>query len=212
MAKILKGYVVVILVAAMAAGLVRLFILEGFRIPTDFMAPGIRAGDLIFVNKLRYGFRYPTTGYASTMLAVPKRGDVVIFSLSTDSGHEYIKRVIAVPGDRVSIKNKQVFLNGQSISSPYEKKSDRVVFQERLSDRTYFVHWDSKVDENSQDLSEVEVPQGQLFLLGDSRSQGNDSRQWGFVPVASVLGKAWFVWMSLREGHFQWSRILRGVD
>ncbi len=113
----LRDYIVVILASGIVALLLRTFVLEGFRIPTDNMSPALEAGDYIFVNKLAYGFRYPTSGYASTKLSLPKRGDIAVFVLNADGQKEYIKRVVAIEGDKVEIKAGILIVNGQNISA-----------------------------------------------------------------------------------------------
>jgi signal peptidase I len=164
--KIVRDYALVILVTASLALAIRLFVVEAYRVPSDFMAPGLGAGDLIFVSKLPYSFGGKR---------VPRRGDVMVFSLFSAPGKEYLKRVIGLPGDRIAIKNGKIVLNG----APYD------------DGKTYRVIW-----EHVEDIPEVQVPDGNLFVLGDNRDKGQDSRHWGFLPLAGLKGRAWFIWWS----------------
>lgn len=208
--KTLKDYVIVIFVAAIFAFCARLFIVEGFRIPTDFMAPGLRAGDHIFVSKVAYGLRYPSSGFATTKLKMPNRGDVVVFALNSDSNREYIKRVVAVAGDHIKIENSILILNGNRISRLISERDSVREYEETLDGRTYTVQWKS-----AGEMAEVVVPQDQYFVLGDSRSEGIDSRNWGFLPIASLVGRASLVWLSIATEDkglgIRWSRFLRKV-
>jgi signal peptidase I len=217
--KTVKDYLLVIIVAASLALTTRFFLVEGFRIPTDYMAPGLKAGDHIFVNKLAYGFRYPTSGYAVTRLKMPQRGDVVVFSLNSDSNKEYIKRVIGLPGDRIKIKDNVIFLNDAKISVLKSQDGVNKVYEERLEGHSYQVLWNSagtNADHETSDMFEVTVPSEHFFVLGDNRSEGLDSRKWGFLPVVSLKGKAWIVWLSLagaeESSGVRWSRFFRRVE
>ena len=213
----LRDYVIVIVVAALVALGLRFFVIEGFRIPADSMMPGLRSGDHIFVNKLAYGFRYPSNGYATTDLKLPRRGDVVVHILNNDSNKDFIKRVIGLPGDKVAIKDQVLYLNGTKVSVLKEQKGSSKLYEERLDGRNYQVIWDDSSAASNQDMIEVTVPSQQLFLLGDSRTKGVDSRKWGFIPVASLKGQAWVIWLSLGDqaegsGRIRWSRFLKKVE
>ena len=186
-ARVLRHYVTVILLAASVAFAVRIFVVEAYRVPWDFMAPCLDTGDLIFVNKLSYGL------FAAKP---PRRGDVVVFSLFSDPGKEYLKRVIGLPGDRVEIRESVVYLNGKPISKAQEEGLGHLAaFEEEVDGLRYEVLWD-----HVGSLPEVVVPENNLFVLGDNRSKGQDSRHWGFLPMTGVKGRAWFIWWSKGKG------------
>ncbi len=179
--------------------------LEVFRIPTDNMSPALEAGDYIFVNKLAYGFRYPTSGYASTKLSLPKRGDIAVFVLNADGQKEYIKRVVAIEGDKVEIKAGILIVNGQNISVPQE-----LYYRETFENHSYLVKWNSA--DKDIHMPEVVVPKDHFFVLSDDRSHTIDSRKWGYLPRSSLVGRAWRIWFSSSEkpgeqGGIRWSRM-----
>lgn len=212
LSKLLKDYFVAIATAATVALLLRVYVIEAFRIPTDFMAPMLLPGDLIFVDKLAYVKR----PFAENPPR-PDRGDVVIFSFPNDPARDYIKRVIAVEGDTIEIKASQVYLNGKSISR--QVAPDR--FEEVLGERTYQVQWMGTAEDARQMVS-VKVPPGSVFVLGDNRAKGQDSRVWGFLQLSSLKGKASFIWFSTgpeEQGkdksssaiRVRWSRVMTRV-
>jgi signal peptidase I len=175
MKSLLSGYAIAIGTAAAVALLLRVFVLEAFRIPTDFMAPTLLPGDHIFVNKLNKS---------------PKRGDVVIFSFPNDATKDYIKRVVAIEGDKVEIRDGVVYLNGK----------------DELADKKYRVSWEGATEE-ARRMMPVTVPEGHIFVLGDNRAKGQDSRTWGFLPAKQVEGRATLVWFSK-----SWSRLMTWVN
>lgn len=201
LSKLLKDYFFAIAGAALFAILLRVFVIEAFRIPTDFMAPVLVPGDLIFVNKLD---------------RVPHRGDVVVFSFPNDPTKDYIKRVIGIEGDSVEIRGGQVYLNGKPVSKPVDARSPDV-FEEELDGHRYSVGWSGAARE-SRELIPVKVPPGQIFVLGDNRAKGQDSRGWGFLQSAAIKGKASLIWFSrglLPDGKtlgVRWPRVMKRVD
>jgi signal peptidase I len=200
--KLLKDYFFAIAGAALVATLVRVYVTEPFRIPGDFMEPMLRPGDHIFVNKLAYGW----PGVPATKL--PERGDVVIFTFANDPSKDFIKRVIAVGGDTVEIKNNQVILNDKPISRSMEAD----VFEETIEGRHYYVTWKGAAAE-SRRMTRVTVPKDQIFVLGDNRAKGQDSRGYGFLPVGALKGRASVVWFSRDPtGTVRWSRMMKKVQ
>ncbi len=203
----LKGYTSAILIAAFSALFFRIFVLEAFKIPTDFMHPTLFAGDYIFVNKMAY----KKFGIFGADLD-PERGDVIVFSFPNNPKKEFIKRVIAVSGDEVEIKDSEVFVNGKSIA--IEKNQSEIV--EKNGSHTYKVIWGNDAAQLKK-VSPLKVPQGQMFVLGDSRTKGQDSRNWGFVFNSTIEGKASFVWFSKSQGEdgkvkIHWNRILKRIE
>lgn len=200
---LLKNYFVAIIGAAIVAFLLRVYVMEAFRIPTDLMAPTLLSGDHIFVNKLAY------TAFLGGQ--TPERGDVVVFSMPSDPTKDYIKRVIGLAGDRVEIRDGKILLNGETISHLIDADTN----EERLGERKFTVQWTSAAPE-SRNMLEVTVPPDNVFVLGDHRAKGQDSRTWGFLPSSALKGRATFVWFSMGTGKgleegVRWSRIFTKV-
>lgn len=129
------------------------FVSARIRVDGASMEPTLHSGELVIVNKLAY------------KLSLPKEGDIIVFHFPRDPQQEYIKRVIGLPGDQVSIHSGVVYINGQALAEPYLK-----------SRPAYPGDW--------------VVPEGQLFVLGDNRNNSSDSHNWGTVPLEYVIGKA----------------------
>ena len=143
--------------------LLYLFIATPVEIRGNAMAPQFPNGAFYFVNK---------TVYKSSE---PKRTDVIVFKSPPRPEIEYVKRVIAIPGETVEVRNEHVFINGVPIDEPY------------LAPGTFTLSW--KLFENSE---KVTVPENSYFVLGDDRTHSSDSREWGFVPRENIIGKLWF--------------------
>lgn len=205
-----RSYVMAIVLAAAAAVAVRVQIAEAYRIPTDFMSPTLLSGDHIFVNKMAYR-RWKIYGPS----VLPERGDVVVFSFPSQPKKDFIKRVIAVPGDEVAIMDGVIMINGARMTSrePLSTGDDEV--EESIGGHGYRVSW-LKGSAQARKMSPERVPADQIFVLGDNRSQGQDSRNWGFVPAKFVKGRASVIWFSSgksAEGKgIRWRRIFRRVE
>lgn len=185
MISLLKDYFFAIVGAAVVALILRVNVVEAFRIPSDFMAPTLLPGDHIFLNKLAYG------GHFGMKLRMPVRGDVVVFGFPNDLTKDYIKRVVAIEGDTAEIKQGQVYINGKSIS---RQLSDDV-FEEELEGHKYQAQWKGSPLENRK-MMPLTVPSGQVFVLGDNRARGQDSRSWGFLQLSYLQGRASVIWFS----------------
>lgn len=189
-------------------------IVEPYKIPSGSMIPTLFIGDHIFVNKFSYGFKVPFSEFLlekpiyMTEQKVPDRGDVIVFRYPRDDSINYIKRVIGLPGDVVSIREKVLYLNNKAIAiEPLSDKSleegiesedDRKVLtlhKEKLQGVEHPVLYNMNSLLNS-DFGPIEVPEGKLFVMGDNRDRSSDSRIWGFVPMENVKGKAMFVWLN----------------
>jgi signal peptidase I len=198
--------------------ILRSFLFEPFKIPSGSMIPTLHIGDLILVNKFHYGIRLPVANTKLTEGRPVQRGDVMVFRYPPKPNVDYIKRVVGVPGDEVAYLNKKLTINGQPIETQalpdyFDDSTMRYFkhFSEKLgskphqsiqdNDRPAFV---PGVDpfphsENCQYTVEgvrCKVPAGHYFMMGDNRDNSLDSRYWGFVPDANIVGKAFFVWMN----------------
>ena len=174
--------------------LLRSFLFEPYQIPSGSMLPTLQIGDFIVVNKYTYGLRLPITG--SKILAVnePQRGDVMVFKYPHDTDVKYIKRVIGVPGDRITYRNKQLFINDQPMPLEYIGMdiSGNMIMREALGETNHLL-W--KQPGKVQDVRYKTVPKGHYFMMGDNRDGSNDSRSWGWVKEDLIVGKAVGVWM-----------------
>ncbi len=206
-----------------AVFVIRSFLWEPFRIPSSSMVPTLQIGDMILVSKYSYGIRLPVVNKKILSLGDPQRGDVVVFKFPKDTSLDYIKRVVAVGGDRVEYKNKKLIVNG--VESEYQPLPDYLEtetltyskqFEENQAasgirhrilndDRapTYVPHPDRFPNRNLCTYNvqgfACTVPKGYYFMMGDNRDNSLDSRYWGFVPDSYLVGKAFLVWMNLGD-------------
>jgi len=182
----------------------RSFIFEPFRIPSGSMMPTLLVGDFILVNKFAYGVRLPVLNTKIIENGAPKRGDIVVFRFPKDPTLDYIKRVIGLPGDRIGYYHKQVFINGVPVAqvsngryaggTQGESMTGEGLLTEELPGVSHQIL--VRTDDPSIREGEFVVPNGQYFVMGDNRDNSNDSRFWGAVPEANLVGRAFFIWMS----------------
>lgn len=200
----------------LAVLVIRSFLAEPFRIPSSSMMPTLLIGDFILVNKFAYGIRLPVSNHKLLAVGEPRRGDVVVFRFPQDPRIDYIKRVVGLPGDRVSYRDKIVYVNDQAV--PQEQigayrgegagaeMTGSVLKTERLFDAEHQI-LQRRSGSGFYPLHEGPwtVPAGHYFVLGDNRDNSQDSRFWGFVPEENLVGKAFLIWMN-------WDRRNGGVD
>lgn len=205
--------------------LLRSFVVEPFRIPSGSMMPSLLVGDFILVDKFSYGIRLPVLRNKVLALGAPERGDVAVFRFPQNERVDYIKRVVGLPGDRIAYRNKTLYINGEARrvddTRPYEAEGSGVrangslIGQEDLGTLQHEVLINPFVPDFSRACTflaydEVEVPADHFFVMGDNRDDSNDSRCWGFVPEANLVGKAfviWFSWDWQRSGYLAWDRL-----
>lgn len=181
----------------LAVFVLRSFLVEPFQIPSSSMVPTLQVGDYILVNKYTYGIRLPVLRTKVLDLNEPRRGDVMVFFPPHMNDTYFIKRVVGLPGDTVTYRNKRLFVNGQAVpEEPLavlpEGNSRYQLGLESLGDASHLV----QVDEArpARDFSVVVKP-GHYFMMGDNRDNSSDSRIWGQVPEKDIVGKAFAVWM-----------------
>lgn len=199
----------------------RSFVVEPFRIPSGSMLPTLQSGDLILVNKFSLGLRLPVVDKKILDTGSVKRGDVVVFRYPVDPDIDYIKRIVALPGDEIVYSDKHLFVNGQEVVNQRDGdyfEPDRVAyvsqFEEKLGDVQHKILMDNS---RGQEYSPIwtfphreacqysrtgvrcKVPEGNYFAMGDNRDNSADSRYWGFVPDKNIVGKAFFIWMNFSE-------------
>jgi signal peptidase I len=200
----------------------RSFLYEPFRIPSDSMMPTLVEGDFIFVNKWRYGPRLPVVNTRLFEVSGPERGDVVVFRKPTDPGMVLIKRLVGLPGDVIRVTGGQLYINGTpsriEIGELYDgPKSAQYPFtreaEERLGDVPHAI---LLVETRAGMEGEWRVPAGHYFMMGDNRNNSQDSRypDVGAVPEANLIGKAEAIWLSLDPDHrwrLLWDRMGTGI-
>ncbi len=184
---------------------VRSFIVEPFRIPSGSMMPTLLVGDFILVNKFAYGLRLPVLNTKIIETGEPKRGEVFVFRYPENPKVDYIKRVIGVPGDHIVYRNKQLTINGQPATQEYLDTYVGVgggltsTGARRLQEDLLGVKHNILVMPERNVFGgdfEYVVPEGQYFAMGDNRDNSRDSRAWGTVPEANLVGKAFMIWMN----------------
>lgn len=178
---------------------VRSFIFEPFRIPSDSMMPTLLAGDFIFVSKFSYDLRLPVFNTKLLETGDPQRGDVVVFKLPSDPSINYIKRLIGLPGDHVVVINDQVFINGQQLKTGMGGLyNDHGYINAQLAEETLgeVKHQVMYLQDAFPKDFDAVVPAGQYYFMGDNRDNSQDSRfpQVGFVPEANLVGRAKLIW------------------
>lgn len=200
--------------------LLRSFLVEPFRIPSGSMMPGLLAGDFILVNKYTYGLRLPVINRKVVDINTPKRGDVMVFRFPGDPSVNYIKRVIGLPGDKIVYRDKKLIINGNPMPQApvgdytYTESGDHLIFARRLQEQIDGAPHDILVGEGAgPGLLEFAVPEGHYFVMGDNRDRSNDSRYWGTVPEANVVGRAFLIWFSwdMVQGGVSWSRLGQSI-
>ena len=205
----------------LAVFLLRSFLAEPFKIPSGSMIPTLQIGDFILVNKYTYGIRLPVLNKKVISLNSPQRGDVMVFRYPENPSLYYIKRVVGLPGDRISYQDKRLTINGQAV--PLAKGEDylnteRLYYTPRFVETLGSVQHEILIEPdapalvaqtgqfpfrdncnyNSHGVS-CEVPPGHYFVMGDNRDNSQDSRYWGFVPDENIVGKAFFIWFNFGD-------------
>jgi signal peptidase I len=187
---------------------VRAHWVEPYRIPSSSMAPGILKGDFLIADK-----RYNCPGCKHSV----KRGDVAIFVYPNDRTLHYIKRIVGLPGDKMQLKGRELFLNGQSLKRSEKKVANEkgpdldkglstgFEVQEQVEGREWRVFW-ANSDKMADDF-ELIVPPGQVLVLGDQRALSTDSRVFGTVPLQDVVGRARQLWFSYSDAGVRWERL-----
>lgn len=163
----------------------RVFVGEASMVPTASMEGTILVGDHLFMNKLLYGPEIPLLHWRLPMLKTIHRGEIVVFHFPKDPSEIYLKRVAAVGGDRVEIRDGVLFVNSQPVDEPYARHRGPL----------HSAH---------EEMQPLMVPSGDLFVMGDNRDNSSDSRDWGFVPVRNVIGEPLMVYWSYDAPSSRW--------
>lgn len=206
--------------AGFVASFVMFFFIQAFKIPSESMQDTLLVGDHLFVNKAAYGFRIPLTDIRFGQFQEIKPGDIIVFQFpakdrkqincgDSQYGRDFVKRVIAMPGDTVEVKQGQVFVNGTEVPhQPYERYENikRLTPEPEEDMELYQQVWENHQLDNyygmylRDNFGPVTVPENHYFGMGDNRDNSCDSRFWGPIPRENIKGKAWFI-------HWPFSRI-----
>jgi signal peptidase I len=226
-------------IAIILALFLRGFIVEAFKIPSGSMIPTLLIGDHLFVNKFVYGIRVPFTERFVVNFGEPERGEVVVFSfprklakkhlesqpiamrgcidqesLATDKA--MIKRVVAVAGDTVELRQNQLVVNGKPVKRTFLRKEatgnymfpHEILETEAVSpDKKYTIQY----SRSGSRFGPVKVPEGFIFAMGDNRDRSSDSRCWGPVPLDNLKGRAMFIWLSIDTENLHWTEFWKYV-
>lgn len=202
---------------------IRWLLFEPFVIPSGSMIPTLLIHDHIFVNKLSFGIQLPFGNRLMLQWSHPRSGDIVVFRFPENPDVFYVKRILAVGGDEISMENGIVTVNGNAIPQTSLKEEGLTdgfdYFQETLR-TTYTVRYRNK---EASHLTLTQVPEGHFYVIGDNRDQSNDSRFWGPVPEKYLVGRAQVIWLSCEStlvtaqflcdpATIRWDRLLKKVE
>ncbi len=172
--------------------------IEPFVIPSGSMVPNLLINDHILVNKSSYGLRVPFVDRWLAQWKQPQRGDIVVFKYPENPDIHYVKRLIGLPGEEVTVLNGRVEINGRNFEhTPFESSANEKEF-------SYFTENNGRISyvvrflysEAHGEPQVFKIPEGHFFFMGDNRDQSSDSRFWGPVAGHFVVGRAWLIWLS----------------
>lgn len=216
---IVREYIEAFLVAVLLAVVLRSFFVQAYKIPSGSMETTLLIGDHIIVNKLIYGLRMPDSIFGLTPFAdqIPygkyiyafepvHRGDVVVFVYPEDPTKDFIKRVVALPGDTVEIRQGMLYLNGSKVDASYTR---------------FEVPPGERATSPRDSLEQLKLQPGQYFMMGDNRDRSYDSRFWGPATRDAIEGRAMFIYWSCGGGEdapwircfydVRWSRLFHVI-
>jgi signal peptidase I len=171
----IREYLEALLIAIIFVNFARIFVFQAFKIPSGSMEDNLLVGDHIVVNKFIYGPAWPGPLSKLVPLRDVRRGDIIVFRYPRDPETDFVKRVVGLPGDTITIRDKKVSIDGTPLDEPYA-----LFMPDRVRDN----------------FGPFVVPPGQYFAMGDNRDNSNDSRFWGTVPRGNIKGRAFMVYWS----------------
>ena len=205
--------------------LLRVFLIEPFRIPTPSMVPTLLPGDFILVSKSAYGYRLPVVNHRVGKLTEPKTGEVVVFRFPLEPTTNYIKRIVGVPGDVVEYKEKNLYINGKLLkyraagiytdrgaggsANGTDKRKELLGDTEHdvLTVKNRYYSFPCLKD------GKFTVKKGQYFVMGDNRDNSGDSRFWCGVPEKNLVGRAYAIWMNWDPViKLRWERLFNKIN
>ncbi|MDZ7293906.1 MAG: signal peptidase I [candidate division KSB1 bacterium] len=211
---VIHEYAEAVAVAVIAALILRLLVIQAFRIPTGSMKDTLLIGDFLMVNKFIYGVRTPSTlplvkanipHFRFPAVKKPKRGEVIVFKYPLDQRLDYIKRCVGLPGDTIEVRNGDLYVNGKPegtkelVGRRYDPEDGHYVVEYRITTpqgQKYNIrHYDFR-GRTFDNFGPIVVPPGHLFMMGDNRDNSADSRFWGPLPFDNVVGEAMVIYFS----------------
>ena len=215
---IFREYAEAIIVAMLLAFVIRVFVVQAFKIPSGSMIPTLLIGDHILVSKMSYGLQWPAdcklqwnvppvncyTSQTVIEFGKPQRGDIIVFRFPEDEEKDFIKRIVGTPGDTVEVRNKVVLVNGQPLDDKaFTQRIDPGIIDGTINPRDNF--------------GPVTVPEESYFVIGDNRDQSLDSRFWGYVREEKIRGKAFRIYWSWNgQGNWvdwvRWERFGKAIQ
>jgi signal peptidase I len=181
--------------------LIRTFLVEAFKIPSGSMERTLLVGDFLLVNKLVYGAELPFSHKRLPRLREPQRGDIIVFEWPEDPSKNFVKRLVGVPGDTLSMRDGVLWRNGTALAERYAVHTDPAMDpagEEFQWQRNYLVReaGAAAAPASRNNWGPLVVPKGNYFVLGDNRDNSLDSRYWGFVPDSLVKGRPFVIYYS----------------
>src|SRR5712692_3380974 len=191
-----REYIEAIVIAVLLAMVIRQFAVQAFTIPSGSMMDTLLIGDYILVNKFLYGSEIPFTDRHLPGLRSPARGDIIVFKYPNDESRDFIKRILAVGGDTIQVRDNRVWLNGELLDEPHVRPGS---FRATPSTHCGYLYA----------CEPLRVPRDSYFVMGDHRDNSQDSRYWGFVKGEKIRGKAFLIYWSWNgESHWlRWRRL-----
>ena len=200
--------------ALLIAGIIRTFAIEPFKIPSGSMKPNLLVGDFLFVSKWNYGyskysFPFGLAPFSGKIFEKnPERGDIIVFKLPGQENINYVKRLLGLPGETIKVIDGEVFIKKNN-SLNFEKLNQ--IPDDLFFDDQYQEEINQLIEDNYKILNitdngpldytpEYIIPQNKYFFMGDNRDNSSDSRVMsgvGFVPKENMIGKVWFIWLSI---------------
>ena len=191
-----REYGEALFVALILALVIRTFVVQAFKIPSESMVKTLLVGDHLLASKFSYGIKIPFTHTYIYKGEDPVKGDIIIFEYPNDPSVDYIKRIVGTPGDTIEVRNKQLFRNGEAVKESFVRFTEP-----------------DRIQPVRDNFGPVTVPADKYFVMGDNRDNSMDSRFWGFVDRSAIRAKAWRIYWSWGGlGDIRWDRIGKAVQ
>ena len=191
-----REYGEALFVALILALVIRTFVVQAFKIPSESMVKTLLVGDHLLASKFSYGVKIPFTHTYIYKGEDPVKGDIIIFEYPNDPSVDYIKRIVGTPGDTIEVRNKQLFRNGEAVKESFIRFTEP-----------------DRIQPVRDNFGPVTVPADKYFVMGDNRDNSMDSRFWGFVDRSAIRAKAWRIYWSWGGlGDIRWDRLGKAVQ
>lgn len=228
----LIGNIKMIFWAFLFAMVIRTILFQPFTIPSGSMIPTLLVGDYLFVSKYSYGYSDYSIPFNPKIIKkrifskYPKRGDIAVFRLPSNTKVDYIKRIVGLPGDEIQVINGKLILNGKKLRL---EKSNNFTYTDRTGVNVIVPQYEEYIGKNTHNIIDIipnsrgdntqlyTVPEGHYFMMGDNRDNSLDSRfmsQVGYVPYKNLVGKAEILFFSINKEEsiwkvWQWPSMIR---